>query len=290
MRKIVVFSDIDGTLVDIFTRNYGKSKELVKKLEESSIPVVLCSSKTWAEQDLIRRDLGLEGEPFIVENGGAVIIPDGYFDRGGSTGDDLQHHGVVRVVDGYRVIELGRSSEEIRKVLQDVRRKTGTAFKGVSDLSIEEVAKIVGMTYDEAERMSKRRYGETILEIDKTKKLQFEQVLSEEGLQVIHGGRYFDVTAGNDKGKAVRILMDLYRKELGEDTIFIGVGDSPNDIPMLKLTDVAILVQKYNGTWAEVDNNIITTTRVVKVEGIGPAGWENAFATIIEEAKQTDGA
>ena len=289
MHKTVVFSDIDGTLIDIFTRNYGKAKELVKKLEGSSIPVVLCSSKTWAEQDVIRKDLGLEGEPFIIENGGAVIIPDGYLEGDGRTDDDLQHHGVIRVVDGYRVIELGRPSAEIRKILQHVRRKTGTAFKGVSDLSIEELAKIAGMTHDEAERMSKRQYSETILEIDKTEKVQFEQVLSEEGLHVIHGSRYFDVTAGNDKGKAVRILMDLYRKKLGDDTIFIGIGDSPNDVPMLKLTDVAILVQKHDGTWVEIDNNIITT-HVVKVEGIGPTGWENAFATIIEEAKQTDGA
>ena len=295
MHTIVVFSDIDGTLIDIFTRKYGKSKELVKKLKESSIPVILCSSKTWAEQDVIRKDVGLESEPFIIENGGAVIIPRSYFSGGGagggggSTDDDLKHHYGMRVVDGYSVIELGRSSAEIRKVLQYVRRKTGIPFKGVSDLSIEELAKIVGMTPEEAERMSKRQYGETILEIDKTEKVKFEQALSKEGLQVIHGGRYFDVTAGNDKGKAVRILIDLYRKKLGDGTIFIGIGDSANDAPMLKLTDIAILVQKYDGSWAEVDNSN-NIPHVVKAKGIGPAGWENAFATIIKEAEQTDGA
>lgn len=293
MHTIVVFSDIDGTLIDIFTRTYGKSKELVKKLKESSIPVILCSSKTWAEQDVIRKDLGLESEPFIIENGGAVIIPYGYFSGGGggggSTDDDLKHHYGMRVVDGYSVIELGRSSAEIRKVLQYVRRKTGTPFKGVSDLSIEELAKIVGMTPEEAERMSKRQYGETILEIDKTEKVKLEQALSKEGLQVIHGGRYFDVTAGNDKGKAVRILIDLYRKKLGDGTIFIGIGDSANDAPMLKLTDIAILVQKHDGSWAEVDNSN-NIPHVVKAKGIGPAGWENAFATIIKEAEQTDEA
>lgn len=295
MHTIVVFSDIDGTLIDIFTRKYGKSKELVKKLKESSIPVILCSSKTWAEQDVIRKDLGLESEPFIIENGGAVIIPRSYFSGGGagsgggSTDDDLKHHYGMRVVDGYSVIELGRSSAEIRKVLQYVRRKTGIPFKGVSDLSIEGLAKIVGMTPEEAERMSKRQYGETILEIDKTEKVKFEQALSKEGLQVIHGGRYFDVTAGNDKGKAVRILIDLYRKKLGDGTIFIGIGDSANDAPMLKLTDIAILVQKYDGSWAEVDNSN-NIPHVVKAKGIGPAGWENAFATIIKEAEQTDGA
>lgn len=295
MHTIVVFSDIDGTLIDIFTRKYGKSKELVKKLKESSIPVILCSSKTWAEQDVIRKDLGLESEPFIIENGGAVIIPRSYFSGGGagggdgSTDDDLKHHYGMRVVDGYSVIELGRSSAEIRKVLQYVRRKTGIPFKGVSDLSIEELAKIVGMTPEEAERMSKRQYGETILEIDKTEKVKFEQALSKEGLQVIHGGRYFDVTAGNDKGKAVRILIDLYRKKLGNDTKFVGVGDSPNDVPMLKLTDIAILVQKHDGTWAEVDNNNSNFSKILRVDGIGPVGWENAFAIIIKEVEQTDG-
>jgi mannosyl-3-phosphoglycerate phosphatase len=293
LHTIVVFSDIDGTLIDIFTRKYGKSKELVKKLKESSIPVILCSSKTWAEQDVIRKDLGLESEPFIIENGGAVIIPHSYFSGGGgggdSTDDDLKHHYGMRVVNGYSVIELGRSSAEIRKVLQYVRRKTGIPFKGVSDLSIEKLAKIVGMTLEEAERMSKRQYGETILEIDKTEKVKFEQALSKEGLQVIHGGRYFDVTAGNDKGKAVRILIDLYRKKLGDGTIFIGIGDSANDVPMLKLTDIAILVQKHDGCWAEVDNSN-NIAHVVKAKGIGPAGWENAFATIIKEAEQTDGA
>lgn len=282
MRKIVVFSDIDGTLIDIFTRKYGKSKELVKKLKGSSIPVVLCSSKTMAEQDLIRKDLGLEGEPFIIENGGAVIIPEGYFDGGGRIDDDLKRYDGMRAIDGCGIIELGKSSEEIKKVLQEIRRKTGTTFKGVSDLSIEELAKILGMTHDEAERMSKRQYGETIVEIDKNEKEQFEQALTQQGLQVIHGGRYFDVTAGNDKGKAVRILIDLYRKKLGDNTTFIGIGDSPNDVPMLKCTDIAILVQKHDGTWAEVDNNNNIISHVVKVKGIGPAGWENAFATIME--------
>ena len=301
MRPIVVFSDIDGTLIDIFTREYGNSKELMKKLGESLIPVILCSSKTMAEQEKIRKDLGLEGEPFIIENGGAVIIPNGYFD-GGRGNDDhdiddedegynsLKHHEVgVRDNGGYKIIELGRSSKEIRKILQVVRHRTGIAFNGVSDFSIEDLAKKVGMNHDEAERMSKRKFGETILEIDKTKIEQFEQALSIEGLKVIHGGRYFDVTSGNDKGKAVRILIDLYLEKFGHNTTFIGVGDSPNDVPMLRMTDIAILVQKPDGTWSEVKNNS-NISHLVKIKGIGPAGWESAFAIIMKEAERNNNA
>ncbi|NOJ26804.1 MAG: mannosyl-3-phosphoglycerate phosphatase [Nitrososphaera sp.] len=264
MRPKVVFSDIDGTLIDTFTREYGKSKEIVKKLKEYSIPVVLCSSKTRDEQDVIRKDLELE-EPFIVENGGAIVIPEGYF------GDEH-----ITRADGYTVIELGKPSVEIQKALQEVR-KAGISFKGVSDVSVEKLAEIVGMTHDEAARMSKRQYGETILEIDESQKSRFEEILREKGFRIIHGGRYFDVTSGNDKGKAVKILSDLYRKKLGDDTIFIGVGDSPNDESMLRSVDIPILVQMHDGSWAQMD-----ISKVVQVRGIGPAGWENAFIKTVE--------
>jgi predicted mannosyl-3-phosphoglycerate phosphatase (HAD superfamily) len=66
--------------------------------------------------------------------------------------------------------------------------------------------------------------------------------------------------------------------KLGDNTIFIGIGDSANDVPMLKATDIAILVQKYDGVWANVDGDI---PGIIKVEGIGPIGWENAIVNIV---------
>jgi mannosyl-3-phosphoglycerate phosphatase len=238
------------------------------------IPVVLCSSKTRAEQDKIRKDLGLEGEPFIVENGGAIVIPKGYFE---ALKDNQNNDGF------YTVVELGRPSTEIREALRKVRSKTGIVFKGVSDVSVDNLAQIVGLTRDEAERMSKRQYGETILQIDKADKYELEQALKEAGLRVIHGGRYFDVTVGNDKGIAVKMLIDLYRSKMGMDTLFVGVGDSMNDVPMLRCVDVPILVQKYDGSWADTD-----ISNIIRVEGIGPAGWQNAFAKITEYKEQAE--
>ncbi len=264
MRPKVVFSDIDGTLIDTFTHEYGQSIEILRKLKEASIPVVLCSSKTRAEQEAIRKDLNLEDEPFIVENGGAIIIPKGYFKE-------------FSFVDGLIIIELGGQASEIQRTLNEIR-KDGIVFKGVSDVSIDQLAEIVGMTHDEASRMSMRRYGETILEINISDKNKFENTLREKGLTVVHGGRYFDVTFGNDKGKAVKILSDLYRKKMGDETVFVGVGDSPNDVPMLKSVDLPIIVQMYNGVWTELD-----IPEVIRVNGIGPSGWENVFVKIMEE-------
>ena len=76
----VVFTDIDGTLIDINTAHYGKkTKGLISSLKEKNIPLILASAKTWLEQNKIREDLGLF-DPFIVENGGAIVIPKDYFD------------------------------------------------------------------------------------------------------------------------------------------------------------------------------------------------------------------
>src|SRR5215218_900626 len=78
-RHKVVFTDIDGTLIDINTAEYGKkTKRLISIMRERNIPLILTSAKTRIEQDKIRDDLGLT-DPFIIENGGAVFIPNDYF-------------------------------------------------------------------------------------------------------------------------------------------------------------------------------------------------------------------
>ncbi|MGC2482985.1 MAG: HAD hydrolase family protein, partial [Nitrososphaeraceae archaeon] len=75
----VVFTDIDGTLVDINTVEYGKNtRRLIDLLKQKNIPLILTSAKTRLEQNMVRKDLGLT-DPYIVENGGAVVIPQGYF-------------------------------------------------------------------------------------------------------------------------------------------------------------------------------------------------------------------
>lgn len=51
------------------------------KLQDYQVPVILCSSKGAAEMLDIQQDLGLEGLPFIAENG-AVIQPDVRWERG----------------------------------------------------------------------------------------------------------------------------------------------------------------------------------------------------------------
>src|ERR687883_681257 len=50
MLKEVVFTDIDGTLTDIFSGRYEGTDKLVSALKANNIPVILCSAKTRFEQ------------------------------------------------------------------------------------------------------------------------------------------------------------------------------------------------------------------------------------------------
>ncbi len=52
--------------------------DAIRNLQSLDIPIVFCSSKTRAEQQVYREELGINA-PFIVENGGAVYIPKDYF-------------------------------------------------------------------------------------------------------------------------------------------------------------------------------------------------------------------
>ena len=68
--SIWVVSDVDGTLMD-HSYDLTPAKKTIKLLQELSIPVILCTSKTAAEVKVIRKQLNLT-DPYIVENGAAI--------------------------------------------------------------------------------------------------------------------------------------------------------------------------------------------------------------------------
>jgi mannosyl-3-phosphoglycerate phosphatase len=264
----VIFSDIDGTLLDILFPDIKKMKKLVEKTLQNGIHLILCSSKTEPEQNKIKSKIELH-EPFIVENGAATIVPVDYFKK-----SKITHSKTLK--QNY-IIETGGSAYKIRTLLKKIRTEHDLKFKGVSDLSISELSKITNLSEDWARRMMKRKYSETIVQIDTEDIPRLENIVEKVGLKMIPGNQYFDITLGNDKGTAVKILMDIFRNEYENNVIFFGIGDSKNDESMLALMDLPILVQKANGIWQnlQIDN-------VQKVNGVCPRGWEVALELILK--------
>lgn len=270
MGRLIIFSDLDGTLLDLrFGYSFEEALSALKAIKDRGIPLILCSSKTRAEMELIRTRMG-NRDPFIVENGGAILIPEGYFDF------PLDR---TRKDEGYLVIELGTPYEELRQALKEIEREVGCKLRGFGDMTVEEVAERTDLSLEEARLAKQRGYDEPFLIIgDEAKGRAVLEMIGKKGLRWTKGDRFYHITGDNDKGKAVEILKGLHRKRFGEITT-IGVGDSLNDLPMLNVVDIPIIVQGRNGDYAPQ----VELPRLVRVQGIGPGGWNSAVLNLLSQ-------
>jgi mannosyl-3-phosphoglycerate phosphatase len=263
--KLVVFTDLDGTLLDRETYSYEKSLPALDYLRREGIPIVFCSAKTKAEQEVYRQNLRIT-DPFIVENGGAIFIKQGYF----PFSFDYQ-----KFQDGYQVIELGIPYRQIRHILKQTGNTLRADIMGFGDMSVEEVAIETGLDLEAARRVKQREYDETlVLKGTPPEIKRILKAISAAGLNCTSGGRYYSAMGPNDKGKATKILTNLFRQKFGQVKT-IGIGDSANDLSMLTAVDTPILVQKPGGIWEE-----IYVPHLYRVDGIGPDGWVKAIEKI----------
>jgi len=79
MTKLVIYTDLDGSLLDHDSYSHAAADALLAELEVHGVPVIIASSKTRSEQIALRNELS-NHHPFIVENGAAVFIPVHYFE------------------------------------------------------------------------------------------------------------------------------------------------------------------------------------------------------------------
>jgi len=135
----------------------------------------------------------------------------------------------------------------------------------------EEVAKDANLSIEKARLAKDKMYNESFIfdEPAEKEKILLEKI-REKGFSLTHGGRYYNIHGRNaDKGKAVKVLTELFRREYGVEAVrTIGVGDSRNDIPMLEAVDQPAVVRRKDGTWLD-----LPLKNLYKARGEGPEGW-----------------
>jgi len=231
--NIVVFSDLDGTLLDE-RYDFQKSKPIIDQLLVLNVPIVFCSSKTEAEIEFYRKELGIR-DPFISENGSAIFIPRGYFQF---------DYSFTRQTEKYNIIELGTAYSVVREKLEKVKKGSVAKIVGFGDMTEEEIAEDSGLPLELAKLAKRRQYDEPFRIVEGNEN-EVLDAITKEGLHAIKGGRYFHIMGKSDKGNAVAILKGLYAKGFGE-IIAYGIGDSPNDLSMLENVDIPISVRETN--------------------------------------------
>lgn len=274
MKKIVIFTDLDGTLLDDAGYSFQAALPALAMVRQKDIPLVICSSKTRSEIELYRKMLD-NSHPFVSENGGGIFIPKDYIttDATGimSTAAGITDACIDETKD-YHVVRLGASYDELRQAVEALRNQ-GFEIRGFGDMTPAEVSLLTGLSTTETLMALERDFDEPFT--FKGDKGALCAAIRALGLNCTRG-KFFHILGDNDKGKAVTILNTLYNGLYGE-TFTVVIGDNPNDLPMLMVADYPVIVQKPGGNYdAEID-----LPGMIKAEGIGPAGWNKEVLKLL---------
>ncbi|MHB8879877.1 MAG: HAD-IIB family hydrolase [Thermodesulfovibrionales bacterium] len=272
MEKFIIFTDLDGTLLDYSNYSFEKALPALELVRQHAIPLMLCSSKTRAEIDYYRKKLS-NNHPFVSENGGGIFIPRKYF----NFPLPAASYPIEKEAD-YDVIRLGAKYSDLRNAFRELQQE-GFDITGFGDMTAGELADIASMNIDEARMAKERDFDEPFIYKGPKHELpHLFQSINQKGFTYTQG-RFFHILGSSSKGVAVSILTDLYTMKYGKIKT-IALGDSPNDIPMLERVDCPVLVQKQDGAY----DSQIDMPKLLRADGIGPEGWNKAILGLLREA------
>jgi mannosyl-3-phosphoglycerate phosphatase len=257
----VVFTDLDGTLLEHATYSFAEAQPALELLKSRGIPLVLCTSKTRGEVELWRGLLG-NVHPFIVENGGAVFVPENYFDFAVPAAVPL---------DGYLMLPLGTPYRDLVESLRGAAQESRCGVRGFSQMSVAEVSEQCQMSLEHAALAKAREFDEPFVLLEEEKASDLLAAIERGGRRWTRGGRFYHILGGNDKAAAVRLLLELYRK-IAARVRTIGLGDGLNDAPFLNAVDLPILIRT---SWLDRLQALVPRGR--PTDSSGPRGWNQAI-------------
>jgi mannosyl-3-phosphoglycerate synthase len=259
------------------TYSYTAALDAVRNLQAQEIPIVFCSAKTKQEQQIYREELDIEA-PFIVENGGAIYIQKDYFHLPFS---------YDKASEDFLVIEFGMPYSELRhklsmaldaacRQIEDNPKLGSISINSFGDMSKEDIAKETGLSLKMVSFAKQREYSET-LKIDGGQRAVETvcQEIGKAGLLCIHGGKFYGVTGGNDKGKAVKVLLEIFKLNYGDITSY-GIGNSTDDLSLLANVDHPMLVQGADKHWQRLN-----VRNLKRVNGVSTEGWSKAIEIVL---------
>lgn len=268
-KQLMVFTDMDGTLLDHHTYSHAPAVKMLEKLKQAKVPVIPTTSKTFSELKVLRKEIGLDG-PFIVENGAAIHIPHGFF---------RQKPASTQWQEGYWLRQFTSRKNYWLSLLDKVGKNYQGLYNHFSAMSIEQIVDATGLSEEAAERASDRQYGEPVLWLgDNTQKAKFLTELRLKGAKPLQGGRFIHISGECNKGVALQWFVKEFNRQYPElECISIALGDGENDIAMLDSADYAVrILSPINEppTLTKQDNVITSTLE-------GPAGWSESLEKIL---------
>ena len=252
--KILIFTDLDGTLLDRDTFKFDIIRDYLKRLLSEGIHIIPNTSKTEKEILEFNNELG-SSLPYIAENG-AVI-----------KGLDL--------LDSYLPNELILSKEKdyLTKIFEkSVPDNLQNKCKWLSLMDKKNQSFIFGLKDEKLKMALDRKYTiPFVFEGNKNEKKELYKIVKRKGLALQEGGRVINLTDKVNKAKALKVFVRFFKKK-NQNVKTIAVGDNYNDLDMLKTSDFPCLVFNDKFILDKIPiNDLITTNKP------SPEGWADVI-------------
>ena len=245
---LLVFSDLDGTLLDHDTYAWDAARPALDALRALGAGVVLASSKTAPEIRILQQAMGLTDWPAIVENGAGVLS---------DTAPD------------------GADYTAIRAALDTAPHRGH--FTGFGDLDTAGVADLTGLPTEDAARARDRAFSEPGLwsGTDADRGIFLED-LATKGIVAREGGRFLTLSMGKTKADQMQAIITRLHPSRT-----IALGDAPNDVEMLQTADHGVIITNpHRPPLPNLPGE--DTGRITRTTLPGPAGWNQAVLALLE--------
>lgn len=257
----LVVTDLDGTLLNHDSYSFDAAKKTIALLQKKNIPVILNTSKTYAETITLLQALGIN-DPFIVENGSCIYLPKTRFDKppGATSRDD------------YWALLIGVEKNRIDAIFQKIKTAEKN-FIRLSLCSVEQAVALTGLSNEQAAQAIAREFSEPVIwQSDEAALTEFQQQLKLNALTTLQGGRFLHVIGNCDKGEAMARLIRCYKGKVKT----IVLGDSANDAAMLVRADISVIVNSPSNYQL---HKLVSPD--IQTQAHAPEGWQEAIKQVL---------
>ena len=262
-KQIIIFTDLDGSLLDKDTFKFDQIEGYFKKLVSIGIKIIPNSSKTEAELLDFNKQHNLNLS-FIAENGSSIH------------GLNLIHKRLPSKV------LISKSIDQIYNIFEkNIPSELKKKITFILKLQKKNQEKIFGLSSNKLILVKKRKHSIPIkFNGTETEKNRFTKIMNDVGLTLQTGGRIMNICDNTNKSKAMLKTLELIKEKIHEEIITIGVGDNQNDIEMLKKSDYPCLVKNDN-----FRSSLINIDNLIKSSKPSPMGWADVIKTAIQKIK-----
>ena len=256
--SLIIFTDLDGSLLHRDNFKFDEIKEYIKSLIDEGIIIIPNTSKTEKEIEEFIKELGSD-LPFISENGSSI------------NGLNLINSNLPNK------IVLSRDKQELIKIFNSkVSEELKAKCKFILNMNTIQQINIFGLQEKKLKTALNRKYTIPFLfEGSKKEKNKLLDILKSSSLTMQEGGRVLNLGDNTNKVKSMNQVLKIYKK-IQSNIKVIAVGDNFNDLDMLRNCDIPCLVfnDQFKQDQINIDNLIVSNKP-------SPEGWADVIKTAL---------